>query len=264
MFCTEYCGTSHSDMLAKVHVRTEKEYEAGSRSTATIPTPRRPTGKKMFNGKGGCVACHAVAADQAMPNIGPKLWQAFGRVEKLADGSQVTMDENYVRESIEYPNKQTVAGFAAGAMPTFKGVLSDRDQRPYRLHQEFEVTEAGNDPVQSLHLPRPAAPVAVLLQGCLRVASVLAFTLDHKRIGIMYFWCSCWRRSWLGGVFALLVRTELLTPGKTIVDANTYNRLVHAARRGDGVLVIIPRSQRRLGNLILPLQLGAKDVAFPV
>ena len=45
----------------------------------------------------------------------------------MVDGAQVTVDDNYVRESIEYPNKQTVAGFAAGAMPTFKGVLSDQE-----------------------------------------------------------------------------------------------------------------------------------------
>jgi cytochrome c oxidase subunit 2 len=128
VYCTEYCGTSHSDMLAKVYVLPEKEYEAWVEKHRDDPnaTPA-DKGKKLFNGKGGCVACHAVAADQAMPNIGPKLWQVFGRAEKMTDGSQVTVDENYVRESIEYPNKQTVAGFAAGAMPTFKGVLSDQE-----------------------------------------------------------------------------------------------------------------------------------------
>lgn len=128
VFCTEYCGTSHSDMLAKVHVLPEKEYvdwvEKHRDDPNATPSDR---GKKIFAGKGGCVACHAIAADQQMPNIGPKLWQVFGRVEKMVDGAQVTVDDNYVRESIEYPNKQTVAGFAAGAMPTFKGVLSDQE-----------------------------------------------------------------------------------------------------------------------------------------
>lgn len=128
VFCTEYCGTSHSDMLAKVLVLPEKEYGDWLEKHRDDPnaTPA-DKGKKIFNGKGGCNACHAIAADQALPAIGPKLWQVFGRVEKMADGSQVTVDENYIRESIEYPNKLTVAGFAAGAMPTFKGVLSDKE-----------------------------------------------------------------------------------------------------------------------------------------
>ena len=64
----------------------------------------------------------------------------------------------------------------------------------------------------------------------------------------------------LGGVFALLVRTELLTAGKTIVDPDTYNQLftLHGAVM---VLVIIPSIPASLGNIIPPIQLGAKDVA---
>src|SRR5580693_458981 len=49
-------------------------------------------------------------------------------------------------------------------------------------------------------------------------------TLDHKRIGIMYLLLTT-TAFMIGGIFALLVRIELLTPGKTIVDAETYSRL---------------------------------------
>jgi cytochrome c oxidase subunit 1 len=87
-------------------------------------------------------------------------------------------------------------------------------------------------------------------------------TLDHKRIGIMYL-ISVLTFFLVGGTFALLVRTELLTPGKTIVDANTYNRLFTLHGAVMVFLVIIPSVPASLGNLILPLQLGAKDVAFP-
>ncbi len=88
------------------------------------------------------------------------------------------------------------------------------------------------------------------------------YTLDHKRIGIMYL-VSVLVFFLVGGVFALLVRTELLTPGHTIVDANTYNRLFTLHGAVMVFLVIIPSVPASLGNLILPLQLGAKDVAFP-
>ena len=87
-------------------------------------------------------------------------------------------------------------------------------------------------------------------------------TLDHKRIGLMYL-ISVLLFFLVGGVFALLVRTELLTPGHTIVDANTYNRLFTLHGAVMVFLVIIPSVPAALGNLILPIQLGAKDVAFP-
>ncbi len=89
------------------------------------------------------------------------------------------------------------------------------------------------------------------------------FTLDHKRIGVMYMW-SVLGSFLLGGIFALLVRTELLTPGPTITeDANTYNQwfTLHGAIMV--FLVIIPSIPAALGNIILPIMLGAKDVAFP-
>jgi cytochrome c oxidase subunit I len=88
------------------------------------------------------------------------------------------------------------------------------------------------------------------------------FTVDHKRIGLMYlasvvFFFFC------GGIAALLVRTELWSSGPTIVSNDTYNRFftVHGAIMV--FLVIIPSIPAALGNFVLPLQLGAKDVAFP-
>jgi cytochrome c oxidase subunit 2 len=131
VFCTEYCGTDHSNMLGKVLVLEPAVYDKwieahkGPGANAT-PAER---GKFVFEGKGGCTACHAVktAAEQPAPVIGPRLFQAFGREEAMADGTKITVDENYIRESIENPNAKTVASFAAGQMPTFKGVLSDQE-----------------------------------------------------------------------------------------------------------------------------------------
>jgi cytochrome c oxidase subunit 1 len=87
-------------------------------------------------------------------------------------------------------------------------------------------------------------------------------TLDHKRIGVMYLMCVMGAFS-LGGVFALLLRTELLTPGRTIVEHDTYNQLFTLHGAVMVFLVIIPGIPAALGNFVLPLQLGAKDVAFP-
>jgi cytochrome c oxidase subunit 1 len=89
-----------------------------------------------------------------------------------------------------------------------------------------------------------------------------ALTLDHKRIGVMYL-ASVLAAFALGGLFALLVRTELWSPGRTIMDHDTYNQMFTLHGAIMVFLVIIPGIPAALGNIILPLQLGAKDVAFP-
>ncbi len=88
------------------------------------------------------------------------------------------------------------------------------------------------------------------------------FTLDHKRIGVMYL-VSILFSFFLGGVLAMLVRTELLTPQRTIVSADTYNQLFTLHGAVMIFLFIIPGIPAALGNFVLPIMLGAKDVAFP-
>ncbi|RPJ44585.1 MAG: cytochrome c oxidase subunit I, partial [Candidatus Latescibacterota bacterium] len=88
------------------------------------------------------------------------------------------------------------------------------------------------------------------------------FTLDHKRIGVMYL-VSIFASLLLGGLFALLIRTELLTPSKTIMDADTYNQVFTLHGAVMIFLFIIPGIPAAIGNFVLPVMLGAKDVAFP-
>jgi cytochrome c oxidase subunit 1 len=109
--------------------------------------------------------------------------------------------------------------------------------------------------------PRPTASDDNYLTHDKGIASWI-FTLDHKRIGVMYL-CSVLSAFALGGFFALLVRTELLTPGRTIMDHDTYNQMFTLHGAIMVFLVIIPGIPAALGNIIMPLQLGAKDVAFP-
>ena len=87
-------------------------------------------------------------------------------------------------------------------------------------------------------------------------------TLDHKRIGVMYL-ISVILAFFMGGMFALLIRLELLTPGRTIMGAATYNRVFTLHGAIMVFLFIIPSIPAALGNFILPIMLGAKDVAFP-
>ncbi|MDG2199622.1 MAG: cytochrome c oxidase subunit I [Phycisphaerales bacterium] len=88
------------------------------------------------------------------------------------------------------------------------------------------------------------------------------FTLDHKRIGVMYL-IAVLSAFFVAGVFALLVRTQLLTPGGTIMDQQQYNQAFTLHGGIMVFLVIIPSVPAALGNFVLPIMLGAKDVAFP-
>ncbi len=87
-------------------------------------------------------------------------------------------------------------------------------------------------------------------------------TLDHKRIGVLYL-VSILSSFFLGGMLAMLIRTELLTPGDTIMSADQYNQVFTLHGAIMIFLFIIPGIPAALGNFVLPLMLGAKDVAFP-
>src|SRR5271165_3288622 len=87
-------------------------------------------------------------------------------------------------------------------------------------------------------------------------------TVDHKRIGVMYL-ISVMSAFMVGGIFALLIRVEHLTPKRTIMDAETYNRFFTLHGAIMVFLFIIPSVPAALGNFVMPLMLGAKDVAFP-
>ena len=88
------------------------------------------------------------------------------------------------------------------------------------------------------------------------------FTIDHKRLGVMYL-VAVLTFFFVAGILALTLRTELLTPQQDFVSASTYNQLftLHGALMV--FLFIIPATPAALGNFLLPLMLGAKDVAFP-
>jgi len=85
---------------------------------------------------------------------------------------------------------------------------------------------------------------------------------DHKRIGVMYFVATSLALA-LGGLFALLLRIEHLTPGPTIVTALTYNRLFTLHGVTMVWLFMIPSIPAAFGNFLLPIQIGANEVAFP-
>ena len=87
-------------------------------------------------------------------------------------------------------------------------------------------------------------------------------TLDHKRIALLYLFTTTFFFV-IGGTAAALIRLELLTPAGDLVSSDTYNKLfsIH------GIIMVffflVPIAPAVLGNFLIPLMIGAKDVAFP-
>ncbi len=122
IFCTEYCGTKHSEMLAKVIVHGPGEFEHWLEGAGDILKGRSPAeAGKILVKNNGCLACHSTDGKRG---IGPSWKGIFGKDESLATGATVNVDENYIRESILDPQSKVVGGFAP-VMPTFKGRLKD-------------------------------------------------------------------------------------------------------------------------------------------
>lgn len=122
-FCTEYCGLNHSAMLAKVKVVSKAEYDrwVNDRSEEEKLKKMNPAdlGRQLYVSK-GCNACHSLDGNRG---VGPSFLKVFGKQEKLTDGTTVTVDENYIKHSIEEPNAQIVDTYVP-AMPSFAGQLN--------------------------------------------------------------------------------------------------------------------------------------------
>lgn len=87
-------------------------------------------------------------------------------------------------------------------------------------------------------------------------------TTDHKRIGVLYL-CTLLFLLALGGAFAMVIRLEHLGPGETFVRPQTYSRLFTLHGVTMVWLFLIPSIPAAFGNYLLPLMIGAKDLAFP-
>ncbi len=131
MFCTEYCGgggdgrqgSGHSGMWTRIHVLTGAEFDAWlfKKEEEEMNLPPAELGQKLYAEK-GCMGCHSL--DGTRGN-GPSFKGIFGKQEQMADGSTITVDENYLRESILLSNAKVVAGFAP-VMPSFEGQLREK------------------------------------------------------------------------------------------------------------------------------------------
>lgn len=126
VYCAEYCGTTHSGMIAKVIVLSPTDFEdwRNKKDGALDDNLSLAEQGEVVFRKKACAGCHSVDGSVL---VGPTFKGLWGKTEKFADGSNALVDEAYLRESIIEPNAKVVAGFQAGQMPTFKGIITDAE-----------------------------------------------------------------------------------------------------------------------------------------
>jgi len=109
---------------------------------------------------------------------------------------------------------------------------------------------------------QPGSPPAINYLNAKHTVASWLLTQDHKRIGILYLLALTFFFS-IGGIFAVLIRLELLTPAGDLVSADTYNKLFSMHGIIMVFLFLVPSVPAVLGNFLVPLMIGARDLAFP-
>lgn len=122
VFCAEYCGSGHSAMVARIKVVPVDDFENWLAAEGAGEMSLVEQGRALFGSK-ACIGCHTLDGTRV---VGPTFKGLFGTTEQT-DKGPVTVDENYLRESILNPAASIVTGYQAGVMPTYAGQLTDEE-----------------------------------------------------------------------------------------------------------------------------------------
>ncbi|HEY1770774.1 MAG TPA: cytochrome c oxidase subunit II [Chthoniobacterales bacterium] len=121
VFCNQYCGTKHGQMTAWIDVMKPQDYQAWLVGAGANTESIVQTGARLFRAH-NCSSCH----DDNSQVAAPDLHNIYGRQVPLSDGTFVTADDEYLRDSILTPAAQVVAGYKS-IMPVYKGQISEPD-----------------------------------------------------------------------------------------------------------------------------------------
>src|SRR5665213_2238892 len=118
IFCTQYCGTNHSQMIGEVTAMTPDDYQKWLQAS-TSGMSLAQNGERLFASM-GCNACHNGSAAAR----GPNLAGVYGSKLQLTSGSEVQVTEAYLRDAILNPSEHITAGYSP-IMPTYQGQISE-------------------------------------------------------------------------------------------------------------------------------------------
>jgi len=107
IFCTEYCGASHSMMVARLRVVSQEEYDDHINDRRQGERPVEDVAKEIWVNK-GCKGCHSLDGSAV---VGPTWKGLYGAKREFTDGTTADADENYIKSSISNPNGKVVKGY---------------------------------------------------------------------------------------------------------------------------------------------------------
>jgi len=145
LFCTQYCGTGHSQMIGWVVVMSPEDFRKWL-ANSTSGDSLAQNGERLFASL-SCNACHNTQPDAR----GPNLVGVYGSQLTLANGETVTADDAYLRQAILDPSQHVTQGYTP-IMPTYQGQISEDGvialveylknlKTDYRLQQTLNTTE---------------------------------------------------------------------------------------------------------------------------
>ena len=120
LFCAEYCGTQHSGMIGKVIVMDPTDYHDWLMGASASGETMVEAGQRQFQ-ELGCETCHKSTSS----GRGPSLIGVYDKPVQLKNGREVTVDVDYIRESILQPRAKMVDGYEP-IMPIFEGQISEQ------------------------------------------------------------------------------------------------------------------------------------------
>ena len=145
LFCTQYCGTNHSQMIGEVVVMTPDDYKKWTEES-TSGNSLAQNGERLFASL-SCNACHNTQPDAR----GPSLANVYGSKLTLSTGQSIVVDDAYLRDAILNPSQHITQGYAP-IMPTYQGQISEEGvidlveyiknlNSGYRVQQTLNTTE---------------------------------------------------------------------------------------------------------------------------
>jgi cytochrome c oxidase subunit 2 len=151
LFCAEYCGTKHSQMIGSIHVMEPGAFQTWLAGGAAGSPAQE--GEKLFQSF-ACITCHRADSQ----GRGPRLEGLFGRTVRLQNGQTLVADADYIRESILNPTAKVVEGYQP-IMPTFQGLVTEES-----VMQLIAYIQSLQAPGAEVVAP-PAAGGVKLLEG---------------------------------------------------------------------------------------------------
>ncbi|HEV2710008.1 MAG TPA: cytochrome c oxidase subunit II [Edaphobacter sp.] len=118
LFCTQYCGTNHSQMIGEVTAMTPDDFQKWLQES-TSGMSLAQNGERLFASM-GCNSCHNGTAAAR----GPNLAGVYGSKLQLTNGSEVLVNDAYLRDAILNPSEHVTAGYTP-IMPTYQGQVSE-------------------------------------------------------------------------------------------------------------------------------------------